>query len=145
MASDFDKLIKKYIESLPPPSPAMKKAAEAMGKLLKEKIDQYKETSRLLHEAIRGEKNGEEHRMTDKEDEWALAIWNEFMAVVQEARDVHTLLDMDLQAMNTPQYDEPYKLGPNPDIEAIREAKRLMQQAQKQMAKFFKSTTNYPS
>jgi hypothetical protein len=55
---DRDKLIREYIEKLPPPSPAMKRMAEAGGKLLKESLEMHRDLPRRIHEAIKGVKNG---------------------------------------------------------------------------------------
>ena len=79
-----------------------------------------------------------------KKDEYEL--YRSFKAEVETARGCLQDIDLDLQtAADSPQYDEPYKLGPNPDIEAIREAVGLLKQAREKLARFFSSTTDYPS
>lgn len=79
-------------------------------------------------------------------DESDYELYRAFKSEVELARGLHRDIELDLQTMaESPQYDEPYKLGPNPNIEAIREAKELLKQAQNKLAQFFDSTTNYPS
>jgi hypothetical protein len=69
-----------------------------------------------------------------------------FKAAVETARGWLQDIELNLQTMCTsPQYDEPYKLGPSPDIEAIKEATEHLKKAQEKLAQFFDSTTNYPS
>ena len=56
--ADFTKAIEAYIKKLPPPTPAMKRMAEAGGKLLKESLESHRDLPRRIHKAIKGEKDG---------------------------------------------------------------------------------------
>jgi hypothetical protein len=80
------------------------------------------------------------------QDDKEYEVYRSFKAEVEVARGWIQDIELNLQMMGTsPQYDEPYKLGPNPDIEAIKEATEHLKQAQEKLAKFFDSTTNYPT
>lgn len=76
--------------------------------------------------------------MTDEE-------YRQFKADAEVAMGFLRDIELDLQTITeSPQYDEAYKLGPQPDLQSVKDATEHLKQAQARLAQFFTSTTNYP-